>query len=104
MEKISWTEKWTNDQVLQIVGENRTLVDTVVRRKKNWIGHILRGDGLIKEVIEGRMDGKRPRGRKRIGMLNELHENESYREMKRRAEDRESWRSWRSETCRQAEY
>jgi hypothetical protein len=32
------------------------------------MGHILRGDGLLKEVIEGRMEGKRIRGRPRLGM------------------------------------
>jgi hypothetical protein len=35
-------------------------------RKKNWIGHILRRDGLLKEVIEGRMEKKRIRGRPRL--------------------------------------
>ena len=28
------------------------------RGKKNWIGHILRGESLLKEVMEGRMLGK----------------------------------------------
>ena len=51
-------------------------------RKKNWIGHILRGDGLLKEVMEGRMEGKRGRGRPRIGMLDELIVG-SYGDMKR---------------------
>src|SRR6218665_1899426 len=32
----------------------------------------LRGESLLREVIEGRMIGKRPRGRKRLGMLNEF--------------------------------
>ena len=32
---------------------------------KRWIGHILRGDGLLREVMEGRIVGKRPGGRKR---------------------------------------
>jgi len=41
-------------------------------RKKNWIRHVLRGEGLLREVMEGRMEGKRPRGRPRKGMLDEL--------------------------------
>ena len=56
------------------------------------LGHIVRGDGLLKEVIEGRMDGKRPRGRKRIGFLNLIKKG-----MKRRAEDRGVWRRWMPE-------
>ena len=40
------------------------MVETIVRRKKNWIGHIMRGDGLMKEVMGEKMEGKRGRGRK----------------------------------------
>jgi len=43
-------------------------MDVIWRRKKTWISHILRGENLLREVIEGRI-GKRPRGRKRLGML-----------------------------------
>jgi len=62
----------------------------------------VRGEGLLKDMLEGRMVGKRARGRPRIGMLDELKEK-SYEEMKRRAEDRELWRSWLPRTCRKAE-
>ena len=72
MERISWTEKITNEEILRKVGEKRSMVETIVRRKKNWIGHIMRGDGLMKEVMERKMEDKRERGRKRIGMIDEL--------------------------------
>jgi len=57
-------------------------------RKRNWIGHVLRGEGFLKEVIEGRMEGKRIRGRPRLGMLDNLIMH-SYEEMKRKTEDRD---------------
>ena len=50
--------KWWRRQVL---------VDVIIQRKKNWIGHVMRGEGLLREVIEGKMDGKRSRGRSSIG-------------------------------------
>ena len=62
----------------------------------------MRGEGLLKQVMEGRMEGKRPRGRPRIGMIDDLIEN-SYVEMKRRAENRDAWRYWMPRTCRKAE-
>jgi endonuclease/exonuclease/phosphatase family metal-dependent hydrolase len=99
MEKISWTEKKTDEEVLNRVGERRKLVEVVMQRKKNWIGHVLRGEGMMKEVMEGRMEGKRCVGRPRIGMLEELKEG-SYANMKRRAEEREGWRCWTPRTCR----
>ena len=52
---------------------------------------MLRGNGLLKEVIEGRTEGKRPSGRKRLGMLSVLKDHGDA-EIKRRSEDRESWR------------
>ena len=98
MERVSWKDRKTNEEVLDMVGEKRSIVETIVKRKKNWIGHILRGEGLLKDVIEGRMEGKPPSGIKRIGMIDELKEK-SYQDMKRRAEDRVSWRSWIPRTC-----
>ena len=64
MEKVSWRDMKTNEEVQQMVQEERSLMDAILRRKKNWIGHLHRGESLLKEVIEGRMIGKRPRGRK----------------------------------------
>ena len=93
----------TNEEVLKIVGEKRRLVNMVVERKKRWIGHVLRGDGLMREVLEGRMNGKRLRGRPRIGMLEELKEG-SYEDVKRRAHNREVWRNWVPRTCLRAEH
>ena len=93
MEKISWTDKITNEEVLERVGIKRQLINELRHRKKNWIGHILRGDSLLKEVIEGRMEGKRIRGRPRLGMLDDLITH-SYVDMKRIAEDRTKCRNY----------
>ena len=103
MEKISWTEKVSNEEVLTRVGERRCLIRTITERKKNWIGHVLRGKGLLRDVMEGRMLGKRGRGRPRIGMIDEIKEG-SYVKMKRRAEVREQRRQWTPRTCQLAEY
>ena len=39
MEKVSWTQRKTNEEILRMVGEKRRLVNMVVERKKRWIGH-----------------------------------------------------------------
>ena len=64
----------SNEKLMTSTGSLKTNEETIVRRKKNWIGHILRGEGLLKDVIEGRMEGKPPRDRKRIGMIDDLKE------------------------------
>jgi len=39
---------------------------------KDWIGHVLRQEGLTHEIVGGRMRGKPTRGRRRIQMLHDL--------------------------------
>src|SRR5437870_7412619 len=102
LEKVSWEDKMSNGEILEAVVERWRIVETIVRRNKNWIGHVVRGDGLLKLVLEGRMENKRVRGRPRVGMIDDLMEG-SYVSMKRRAESREEWRSWLPRTCRKAE-
>jgi hypothetical protein len=45
-----------NEEVLDRVKEERNIVHTIKRRKANWIGHILRGNCLLKHVIEGKLE------------------------------------------------
>jgi hypothetical protein len=99
MEKVSWKDKKTNEEILSSIGEERCLIKAVVNRKKNWIGHVLRDDSLLKRMMEGRMVGKRVRGRPRMSMIDDLKEG-SYVLMKRRADCREKWRTWIPRTCR----
>ena len=112
MEKIRWQDKISNNELLAIVDESRCLIKTIDERKKNWIGHVLRGDGLLRDVLKGRMLGRRPQGRPRMGMLDYLREidmkagkkkKESFESMKRRAEDRQGWRVSVPRTGRKAE-
>ena len=44
MEGISWKDRVTNDEVMNRVNEERILRETIRRRKKNWLGHILNGE------------------------------------------------------------
>ena len=50
----------------------------------------MRGESLVKEVIEGRLEGKRERGKQRIMMLDDIKADETYEKTKRRAMDRET--------------
>ena len=92
IEGIKWQDHITNEEVLNKVNEKRSLINTLTRRQKNWIGHVLRGNNLIKELIEGRLYGKKRRGKPRQQMLNFITGRSTYVEMKRLAQDRKSWR------------
>jgi hypothetical protein len=52
--EISCTDRLRNKKVLQRVKEERNIVHTI-KRKANWIGHILRRNCLLKHVIEGKI-------------------------------------------------
>ena len=84
--KVKWSDRKTNEEVLSMVNEQRSLVGQIVNRKKNWVGHVLKGDGFLREVMEGRMEGKRTRGRKRKSMLEKLM-SDGYENMKRNAQN-----------------
>ena len=53
MEKIIWPEKLTNEEILGHNGEKRKLLNNILHRKVNWIGHILRINCLHHDAIEG---------------------------------------------------
>jgi hypothetical protein len=65
------------------------------KRKANWIGHILRRNCLLKQVIEGKikeeMEVTKRRGRERKKLLDDLKERRGYSHLKEEALDRAMW-------------
>ena len=49
-----------------------TLLNNILRRKTNWVGHILRGNSLLHDVIEGYMAEVKGVRRKRTQLLEDL--------------------------------
>ena len=58
MEKISWTDHVRNEQVLLRINVQRNILHEIRKRKANWIGHILRRNCLLQQVIEGKIKGQ----------------------------------------------
>ena len=77
MEKIKWPEKVTNEQVLERVGEKRTLLNNILRRKANWTASFMIPLTEVKGV-----------GRRKAQLLDYLRNRRRYRELKEEAEDR----------------
>ena len=57
MEKIKWSEKVANEEVLEIIGEKNTLVNKILHGKAKWFGYILRIICFLHDVNEGQMMG-----------------------------------------------
>ena len=64
MEKISWTDHVRNEEVLLRGKEQRNILQEIRKRKANWIGHFLRRNCLLKQVIEGKIKGEMEVGKK----------------------------------------
>ena len=97
MEKISWINRVRNEEVLLRVNEQRNILREIRERKANWIGHILRRNCLLKQVIEGKIKGEmevtRKWGRRRKKLLDDLKDRRGYFHLKEEALDRTMWRN-----------
>ena len=97
MEKISWTDHVRNEDVLLRVSEQRNILHEIRNRKANWVGHILRRNCLLKQVIEEKikreMEVTRRRGRRRKKLLDDLKDRRGYSHLKEEALDRTMWRN-----------
>ena len=95
MEKISWTDHVRNEEVLLGVNGQRNILHEIRKRKANWIGHILRRNCLLKQVIEWKIKGEtevtRRRGRRRKKLLDELKDRRGYSYLKEEVLDRTMW-------------
>jgi len=76
MEKIRWTDRVRDEEVLLRVKEQRNILHEIGKRKTKWIGHILCRNCLLQRVIEGKIKGgievRGRRGRRRRNLLDDL--------------------------------
>ena len=71
IEKIKWSEKVTNEEVLERMRETRTLLSHILRIEANSLGHIVRRNCLLHGASEGQMTKVRRVGR-RTQLLDDL--------------------------------
>ena len=107
MGTISWTDRVGNEELLHRVKKERNIVHRVNRRKVNWIGHILRGNCLLKHDIEGKIEGsievRGRRGRRRKQLLYDPKDRRGYWKLKEEALDRIVWRTRFARGCGSAD-
>jgi len=83
--EFSWTDHVRNGEVLLRVNEQRNIIHEIIKWKANCIGHILRRNCLLKQVIEGKIKGQievtRRQGRRRKKLLDDLTDWRGYCEL-----------------------
>ena len=79
------------------VNEQRNILHEIRKRKANWIGHILRRNCLVKQIIEGKVTGQikvtKRRGRRHKKVLDDLKDRWRYCQLKEEVLDRTMWRN-----------
>jgi hypothetical protein len=84
-----------NEKVLLTVKEQRNVLHEISKRKANWIGHILRRNCLLQQVVERKIKGgievKGRRGRRGRKLLDDLKERRGYSHLKEDVLDRTMW-------------
>ena len=94
MLKISWTDKMSNKEVLRRANANRQLMKTIQQRSLQFFGHLVRRNNIHRVLIEGKINGKRGRGRPITSWVNNIVKwtGLDYPSVVRTAQDRHRWK------------
>ena len=91
------TDRVRNDEVLHRDKEERNIIHTLIKRKANWISHILSRKHLLKHATGGKRKGgievTKRQGRRRKQLLDDLMETRVYCKFKEEAPDCSIWRT-----------
>jgi hypothetical protein len=97
MEKISWTDRVRNEEILRRVQKETNILHTIKKRKAKLIDDILRTNCILKHFIEGKIEGRievtERRVRRRKQLLDDWEEKKGYWKLKEEALDRCLWRT-----------
>ena len=100
--KMKWQDLVKNEEVLRLVEEEGSMVNTILKRQRQWVGHLLRRNSSLTEVLEGRCLGRKAKetiedqGRNLDNLLN----GNTYAKVKREAQDRARWKEESSRLSR----
>ena len=95
--KIRWTDKVSNKEVLQRMGINMHLMNSIAKQKAAFFGHICRGSSGndVVTILEGSVEGIRSRGAQRRKWSDDVKDwlnITDYGSLKRTSEDRTAWK------------
>ncbi|KAG1701268.1 Blood vessel epicardial substance-B [Nymphon striatum] len=94
--RISWTERKTNEWVLDKIGNPESLRTKLSRRKMSFVGHIFRSNDIDKELLMGTVYGNGGRGRSKTRLSDNIKEiggGRSFVALYEMAQDRDAWRA-----------
>ena len=93
--EIKWTERIKNDVVFQRAKEKMLLLRILKNRRHSWIGHTIRHNEFVVNILEGAISRKKAVGRPWLQYLKQVARNtaaDSYTAMKRMACNNSRWK------------
>ena len=93
--RVSWTERKTNNWVVEKIGSVLMLRKSMSERKMRFFGDSVRKNGMEKRLMQGKMEGKRRRGTPATTWFQDLKEwtKLDIAGASQLATDRERWRN-----------
>ena len=101
--RVKWTDRRTNESILNELGTTRKLLILMQRRKLKYVGHALRNErtDLMTTVLQGKVNGKRNRGRPPASLVINITyiSGKKLQEVTSLSQDRECWRQLVRTSC-----
>jgi len=96
MLRVPWTAKRTNASILEQIKPELSLEAVICRLKLTYFGHVMRKNGLEKQLMLGKIRGERGMGRPRMKWMDGVKEatRKSLEVLRQLIEDQSSWRTF----------
>ena len=93
--RVSWTEMKRNEEILQMMGTSKCLLQIITKRQMSYFGHLARHSDIQWDILDGKVSGKKARGRQRQKWTDRIAKKFqlTQAELRREAQDRQRWRS-----------